>query len=190
MYLPITPQEFWGKILIDGQSKDIYFNLKNVEGELKSLFEFDKFKDEPITFEIGESSRRAGEKEAINIRLDLLKRQVGHIFSFEQERGIGNIKNANTKGKIFFHYSGIRKEKLDKYERIEIYEPVVYTTGTNDKGKCAIDILKIDSRYFIEEFANYIDLRQSLSDLKNLAENENWDYLKNQPEEFPFFLVT
>ena len=179
------PLEFWGKLSVDGQTKDLYFNYQNVQGELKTLFEFDKFKDEPITFDIGESSKRAGEKEAINIKLDLTKRQVGHISSFDQERGIGNIQDFNTKEKIFFHYSGIRKAFADKYERVEISEPVVYTIGSNDKGKCAIDILKIDDRYHIEEFANYTNLKQSLLDLKALAETENWDYLKKPTRGVP-----
>lgn len=179
------PLEFWGKLSVDGQTKDLYFNYQNVQGELKTLFEFDKFKDEPITFDISESSKRAGEKEAINIKLDLTKRQVGHIFSFDQERGIGSIQEFNSKEKIFFHYSGIRKAFPDKYERVEIGEPVVYTIGSNDRGKCAIDILKIDDRYHIEEFANFTNLKQSLLDLKALAETENWDYLKKPTRGVP-----
>jgi cold shock CspA family protein len=173
-------EEFWGKIIIEGQTKDLYFNFKNVEDELKTLIELDKYKEEPITFDIGESSRRAGEKEATNIRLDNAKRQVGHIVSFDQERGIGTIQEYKTKEKIFFHHSGIIKSKADKYERVEVGEPVVFTFGTNDKGKCAIEILKIDNRYYLEEFANYTNQRQSLIDLKALAEIENWDYL-NKP---------
>jgi cold shock CspA family protein len=179
------PQEFWGKILIEGQTKDVYFNFKNVIGELRTLIEFDKYINEPITFDIGESSRRVGEKEAINIKLDLTKRHVGHILSFDQERGIGTVQDFYTKDKIFFHYSAIRKEKADKYERVEITEPIVFSLGTNDKGRCALDILKIDGRYFIEEFANYTDLKQSLTDLKNLAETENWDYLKKPTRGVP-----
>lgn len=179
------PLEFWGKLSVDGQTKDLYFNYQNVQGELKTLFEFDKLKDEPITFDIGESSKRAGEKEAINIKLDLTKRQVGHIFSFDQERGIGSIQDFNSKEKIFFHYSGIRKAFADKYERVEIGEPVVYTIGSNDRGKCAIDILKIDDRYHIEKFANFTNLKQSLLDLKALAETENWDYLKKPTRGVP-----
>jgi cold shock CspA family protein len=67
-------QEFWGKIDVDGHSKDLYFNFQNVQGELKTLVESDRYKDEPIIFEIGESTKRAGEKEAIDIKLDLTKR--------------------------------------------------------------------------------------------------------------------
>jgi cold shock CspA family protein len=182
------PLEFWGKLNVDGQTKDLYFNYQNVQGELKTLFDFDKFQNEPITFDIGESSKRAGEKEAINIKLDLTKRQVGHIFSFDQERGIGNIQDFNSKEKIFFHHSGIRKAFAGKFERIEISEPVVYSIGSNDKGKSAIDILKIDDRYHIEEFANYTNLKQSLLDLKALAEIENWDYLKKPTRGVPVFV--
>jgi cold shock CspA family protein len=179
------PEEFWGKIIIEGQLKDVYFNFRNIEGDLKTLFEIDKFKDEPIIFDIIESSRKSGEKEAINIKLDLSKRKVGHIISFDQERGIGTIQDFNSKEKLFFHHSGIKKAQADKFERIEIGEPVVFTIGTNDKGKCAIEILKIDNRYFIEEFANYSNLKQSLLDLKVMAEVENWDYLKKPTRGVP-----
>ncbi len=141
---------FWGKIIVDGHSKDLYFNYQNVQGELKSLIDFDKFKDEPITFEIGESSKRAGEKEAIKINLDFDKRLVGHIVSFDQERGIGSIQDFKNNEKIFFHHTGIKKASSDKYERVEINEPVVFTIGNNEKGKCAIDIQKVDDRYHIE----------------------------------------
>lgn len=181
----VKAQEFWGKIIIENQARDMYFNFKNIEGELKTLIEFDKFVNEPVTFEIGESSRRAGEKEAINIKLDLTKRRVGHILSFDQERGIGTVQEFNSKDKIFFHHSAIRKVKADKYERVDLNEPVVFSLTTNDKGKCAADIIKIDERYYIEEFANYLDVRQSLTDLKNLAETENWDYLKKPTKGVP-----
>lgn len=139
------------------------FNFQNVQGELKTLIEFDKYKDKPITFEIDESSRRPGEKEAINIRLNFDERAVGHIISFDQERGIGTIQDFNTNEKIFFHHSGIKKVASDKYERVEIGEPIVFTIGSNEKGKCVINIQKIDARFYIEEFANFTNFRQSFS---------------------------
>lgn len=178
-------EEFWGKIIIDGQLKDVYFNFKNIEGELKALIEIDKYKEEPITFEIIESSRRAGEKEAINIKLDNRKRKVGYIISFDQERGIGTIQDFQSKEKLFFHHSGIKKAQANKYERVEIDEPVIFSIGSNEKGICAIEILKIDNRYYIEEFANYTNQKQSLIDLKKLAEDENWDYLKKPTKGVP-----
>lgn len=179
------PQEFWGKIDVEGQAKDIYFNYTNVEGDLRTLLEYNKYKDEPILFEITDSNRIKGEKEAKNIRLDSTKRMVGSIFSYDQERGIGTIENYYSKEKLFFHHSATRKENSDKFERIEIKEPVVFSEGTNDRGKCAIEIVKIDSRYFTEEFAVYGNLKQSLLDLKQLAETENWDYLKKPTRGVP-----
>ncbi len=179
------PRESWGKISIEGQTKDVYFNLKNVEGDLKTLIDVNKFEGEQITFEIVNSSMKPGEREAINIKLDNSKRKVGHIISFDQERGIGTIQDFETKEKLFFHHSGILKPQADKYERVEVGEPVVFTIGMNDKGKCAIEISKIDNRYYIEEFAYYSNLRQSLSDLKSIAEIENWDYLKKPTKGVP-----
>ncbi len=177
--------EGWGKIDVEGQSRDVYFNLRNCIGEINFLVNFDCYKDEPVTFEIADSQRRAGEKEGINIKLDLTKRRVGFVKSYDQERGIGNVEDFYTKEKIFFHYSAILKKQADKFERIELDEPVVFSIGSNDRGKCAVDILKIDKRYFIEEFAEFKDLRQSLINLKQLAEPENWDYLKNPTRGVP-----
>ncbi|QEC76515.1 DUF3825 domain-containing protein [Mucilaginibacter ginsenosidivorax] len=178
------PLEFWGKISVDDQLRDIYFNLQNIEGDLLTLIETDKYKDEPVVFEVGEA-RKPGEKEAKKICLDSSKRKVGHIISFDNERGIGYIEDYGKKNKLFFHHSSIKKEKADKYERIEVGEPVIFTDGINDRGKCAIEVTKIDYRSHIEEFAIFQDLRQSLNDLKSLAELENWDYLKKPTKGMP-----
>lgn len=178
-------QEYWGKLEIEGQSKDIYFNLQNVQNELLTLLDFDKFKDEPISFDITDSTRRKGEKEAININIDFNERKVGFIISFDQERGIGTIEDFQSKEKIFFHYSGIKKTYADKYERVEVGEPVLFSIGSNDKGPCCVDIVKIDDRTHLERFANFANLKQSLTELKAMAETETWDYIKRPTRGFP-----
>lgn len=178
-------QEYWGKLEIEGQSKDIYFNLQNVQNELLTLLDFDKFKDEPISFDISDSTRRKGEKEAININIDFNERKVGFIISFDQERGIGTIEDFQSKEKIFFHYSGIKKAYADKYERVEVGEPVLFSIGSNDKGPCCVDIVKIDDRNHLERFANFANLKQSLTELKAMAETETWDYIKRPTRGFP-----
>lgn len=178
-------QEYWGKLEIEGQSKDIYFNLQNVQNELLTLLDFDKFKDEPISFDISDSTRRKGEKEAININIDFNERKVGFIISFDQERGIGTIEDFQSKEKIFFHYSGIKKAYADKYERVEVGEPVLFSIGSNDKGPSCVDIVKIDDRNHLERFANFANLKQSLTELKAMAETETWDYIKRPTRGFP-----
>lgn len=178
-------QEYWGKLEIEGQSKDIYFNLQNVQNELLTLLDFDKFKDEPISFDISDSTRRKGEKEAININIDFNERKVGFIISFDQERGIGTIEDFQSKEKIFFHYSGIKKAYADKYERVEVGEPVLFSIGSNDKGPCCVDIVKIDDRNHLGRFANFANLKQSLTELKAMAETETWDYIKRPTRGFP-----
>lgn len=178
-------QEYWGKLEIEGQTKDIYFNLQNIQNELLTLLDFNKFKDEPISFDIADSTRRQGEKEAININIDFNERKVGYIVSFDQERGIGTIENFKSNEKIFFHHSGIKKAYADKYERIEVGEPVLFSIGSNDKGPCCVDIVKIDDRNHLERFANFANLKQSLTELKAMAETETWDYIKRPTRGFP-----
>lgn len=179
------PNEGWGKIDVEGQSKDLYFNARKIVGEFITLMEYDKYKGEPITFDVVESSQRQGEKEAVNINLDFSKRKVGFVNSYDQERGFGYIEDFQTKEKIFFHYSAIVKINANKFERIEVDEPVVFSIGTNEKGNCAIDVVKIDKRIIIEEFAEFEDFKQSLTQLKQLSEPENWDYIKNPTRGVP-----
>ncbi|WP_439490544.1 DUF3825 domain-containing protein [Algoriphagus sp.] len=177
--------EFWGKVSIEGKSKDIYFNYINVKPELSALLDSEKYKEEPITFDVIDSSKRKGEKEAINININFDHRKVGFIYSFDQERGIGTIEDYQSKAKIFFHFSGIRKAYANKYERVEVGDPVLFTIGNNDKGPSCVEIVKIDDRNHFETFANFTDLKQSLKDLKGMAEDETWDYIKKPTRGVP-----
>jgi hypothetical protein len=58
-------------------------------------------------------------------------------------------------------------------------------SASKSPTSCSCKTLKIDDRYHIEEFANYTNLKQSLLDLKALAETENWDYLKKPTRGVP-----
>jgi cold shock CspA family protein len=178
-------EESWGKLGVEASLKDIYFNKSNISPELMTLLEFDKFKDEPISFDIAESTRRKGEKEAVNINIDFETRRIGTIHSFDSEKGFGKIEDFHSKEKIFFHYSGIKKAYAGKYERVEVEDPVIFTIGSNEKGPCCIDIVKIDYRSHIEAFAIFDDLKHSLIGLKGMAEAETWDYIKKPTRGVP-----
>ncbi len=181
------PEEYWGMIEVQSQTKNVYFNLQSVKEEFKTLVELALFKDEPITFDMVDSTRKKGEKEARNINLDFSQRKVGYIREYDKERGHGKIEDVQTKQKIFFHFSAFRKDEWykDKFQSIEVDEPVVFSVGSNDKGKVATDIVKIDKRMFIEKFAFFRDLNKSLTELKELAEPENWDYIRNPKKGIP-----
>lgn len=173
------PGEFWGKIDVEGQRTHLYFNAKNVTGELIQLIETGNYLDEPITFEVKESDRRAGENEAIDVKLDLSKRKVGFVSDYDSERGFGKVEDFYSKEKIFFHHSEIIRQH-DRFIRIENGQPLVYSEGTNDRGKVAINIQKLDAGNHLQQFAIFPDSRQAFIDLKNMAEIENWDYI-NRP---------
>ena len=155
----------------------IYFHISNVVGELRELFEVQRFYDEPIIFETRKSQVKADQDEAFNIRLDLSKRAVGYVTEFAN--GFGWITDFNSKEKYFAHYSKI-KGSSGKFIAIELNDPVVFTRSDNDRGKEAVDIVKVDNRSSLEFFADFNDFNQSLLDLHSKAETENWDYL-NKP---------
>lgn len=184
----IRSNEYWGKITDDLNSKDIYFNFRDLEKEATHLLTANKLIGEPLTFEIKDSDHRKGEKQAIKINLDKSKRRIGYIHSFETEGGFGRIEDFDTKDKIYFHLGCFHKEpgKEDKFIRIELNEPVVFSLGKNDKGKIAEQIVIVDKRYPLEYFSVFTDFRMSLKELCNKAEDEKeWDYVKKPIRNMP-----
>lgn len=176
--------EFWGKIDAEGLRKHIYFNAKDVMPELRVLLENNYFNDEYVDFEKTNSIRREGEEKAIKVNIDFTKRKIGNIKTFDTEKGFGFIENYHSKEPIFFHYSGIRNSNA-KFIKIENLEPVVYSEGENENGKIATDIVKLEFRNHLQRFAEFNDSKQAFIDLKNLAESENWDYLKKPTKTNP-----
>jgi len=113
---------------------------------------------------------KSGEVEAFDIKLDLTKRSVGYVTEFDS--GFGWIKDFNLKDKYFVHYSKI-KGVDSKYISIEAGDPVIFTKGSSEKGKEALDVVKVDTRCSLETFADFDDFNQSLLDLKALSEGEH-----------------
>lgn len=171
----ITPSE--------DPNKSIYFHITNVDGELKELIEAKKFKNEPITFET-RSSKVKGRDEAFNIKLNLGKRSVGYVTFYEKEEGFGQIEEFYSKEKFHIHYTKILGTDK-KFIHLEKDEPVVFTKATNEKGNEAIDLMKVDVRSPLEYFANFDNFSESLLELKSLAEEENWDYIKKPSTGIP-----
>ncbi len=173
----------WGWIEnLTGTKQDIYFHISNVVGELKELFEVKKFYDEPITFMTKPSKFRQGQIEAHDIKLDLNKRTVGYITEFDN--GFGRLNDFHTKEIYFIHHSKIRGAE-SKFISLEVGDPVVFTKSSNDKGKEAIDVVKVDTRSILEYFAEFDDFNSSLLDINSKAENEVWDYIKNPTSGIP-----
>jgi len=164
------------------KDKDIYFHISNVSGELKELFAANKFYDEPITFSIQTSKLKTDQQEAVDVKLDLTKRAVGYIVDFNN--GYGWIEDFATKDRYYAHFSKLKGSDY-RYISIEAGDPVIFTKNENDKGKEAIDIVKVDTRSSLEYFADFDDINQALLDLKAKAEPEEWDYIKNPTSRIP-----
>lgn len=164
------------------KGKDIYFHISNVSGELKELFAANKFYDEPVIFEVQTSKFKTDQQEAVDIKLDLSKRAVGYVADFGS--GFGWIEDFYTKDRHFAHFSKLKGSDI-RYISIENGDPVVFTKGESEKGKEAIDIVKVDTRNSLECFADFDDFNQSLLDIRAKAEVEEWDYIKSPTSRIP-----
>jgi len=164
------------------KGKDIYFHISNVSGELKELFAANKFYDEPVTFQVQTSKFKTDQQEAVDIKLDLTKRAVGYVADFSN--GFGWIEDFHTKDRHFAHFSKLKGSDV-RYISIENGDPVVFTKSESEKGKEAIDIVKVDTRNSLECFADFDDFNQSLLDLRAKAEVEEWDYIKSPTSRIP-----
>jgi cold shock CspA family protein len=163
-------------------SEGIYFHISNVIGELKELIDANRYYDEPIVFQLRASKIKSDQEEAYNIKLDLTKRSVGYVTDFNN--GFGWIEEFISKESYFAHFSKL-KGSDSKFISIEKGDPVVFTKGVSEKGKDAIDIVKVDTRCSLEYFADFDDFKQTLFDLKSKAESEEWDYINNRTSGFP-----
>ncbi len=177
-------QKRFGFIVIQEDPKNkIFFHINDVNEELKELLETIDCCDEPVTCKTRASTVKDGEKEAFDVKLDLLLRSVGHITKFE--RGFGWIKDFHSKELWFAHHSNIRGAGV-KFISLEEGDPVLFSTHKDSKGKKeAIDIVKIDNRCHLERFAYFENFYISLKALSNKAEFENWDYIKDRTDWIP-----
>lgn len=166
---------------------DIFFHISEVKNELKQLLFTNKWRDEPISFEKRLSQKKEGEYEAFDINIDLSKRHIGYV---EIEEGkystLYFIKEFGSSEKYFFHHSSVKTNVADKFISIDDGDPAIFTPSSNDKGICAIDVVLIDQRSYLESFATFIDCSLALKDLAdNICEKEDWDYINNKQNSIP-----
>lgn len=173
-----NPKKGWGVVSnpknpekTDGS---VFFHINQVEGPLVELLVSNKFENEPIICDYKESSKYEGKLEASSVRLDLTKRKVGYVKSFD--KGHGWVEEFKTKTDYFIHHSSIRGS-TSKFVPLSEGDPVLFTSTESDKGLQADDLIKIDNRCALEKFAEFEDFIDSLYSLKALAEEENWDYI-------------
>lgn len=177
----------FGKITKDSDQLDLHLHISNLkrDNEITVLSYAKNLEGEPVIFEV--AAAREGQ-QAINVRLDLAKRSVGHIKEYEDGKW-GKIEDFTTKEIYHLHFTKV-KGSSEKYVRIEVGEPVIFTPNINDGRKEAINIVLVDDRYPLELFAEFEDLEQSLKTLSsspNLAEtkNEYWDYIQRPTNGVP-----
>jgi cold shock CspA family protein len=177
----------FGKVTKDSDQEDLHLHISNLsqDNEISELADAGYLEGEPVIFEIG--AARQGD-QAINVKLNLAKRSVGYIKEYEDGKW-GKIEDFKTKDLYHLHFTKVRGSS-EKYVRIEVGEPVVFTPNINDGRKEAVDIVLIDDRYPLELFAEFDDLDTSLKSLAtapHLAEtkNEYWDYIQRPTNGVP-----
>jgi len=177
----------FGKITKDSDQTDLHLHISNLiqDNEISELAEARHLEGEPVIFELG--TTRQGD-QAINVKLNLTKRSVGYVKEYEDGKW-GKIEDFKTKELYHLHFTKV-KGSTEKYVRIEIGEPVIFTPNVNEGRNEAIDVVLIDDRYPIELFAEFDDLSASLKNLAtapHLAEtkNEYWDYIQRPTNGVP-----
>lgn len=172
----------WGYLTLDtDENIDVYFHISNVKDELEVLLLNDKAQNEPVIFETKPSTKRSGQTEAFNVKLDLEKRKVGYIKKKEGDYDFDYyyIKDYHSEDEYFLHHSNVKKSVADKYVSFEEEDPVIFTPSSNEKGLLAKNVVLLDNRPFILGFAEFQDYENAVHQLQtDLCEDENWDYIQ------------
>lgn len=171
------------------KGNDVFFHINNVSGELAVLLTTRKGTKEPVLFNSKPSEKVSGRFEATKVSLDLEKRKVGYIERRESnyDQDIFFIKDYYSDDRYFLHHSNIRKINTDRFVRFEEQDPVIFSPSSNEKGLIALDVVIVDTRTFIQGFAEFQDYNSAIELLGsgNLCEEENWDYIQNKTGGFP-----
>jgi cold shock CspA family protein len=175
-------QKGFGKVSIENRGEEAFAHISQIQGNLIPLLEHQRLQGELVVFDTETTSKGI---QAKNINLDLTLRAVGYVTDYDEELGFGKITEYNTTNKFHLHYKKIKGwEPGSKYVRIEVGESVVFTKNRTEKGFEALDVVLVDERYSLEQFAIFQNLNQSLKELvlppTGIAEKEdgNWDYIK------------
>lgn len=178
----------FGYIQTSDGSEDVFFHISDAENEIRVLLSNNRSKNEPVVYSKIPSAKKEGEFQAKNINLDLTKRFIGYINVEEGKFGqeLYYVVKYNSDERYFLHYTNVRRDCIDKFISIDDNDPILFTPSSNDKGKIAQDAILIDSRSFIESFAEFSDYNLALEDLaQNICEKEDWDYIDNKQNGIP-----
>ncbi|MEJ4088321.1 DUF3825 domain-containing protein [Galbibacter orientalis] len=170
-------QKGYGWLYTTDPDVECFFHISNVSGELEDLITCSKCEDEPLIFDTRNSTKIPDRLVAENIKLDLSKRSVGYVS--EYDKGFGRIDCSVSDESYFFHHTKLLGSE-DRYIRVSVGDPVVFTASKNDKGIEALNISIIDNRSNLEKFAEFDNFFEALSQLKVKAQEEDWDYIKNR----------
>lgn len=170
-------QKGYGWLYTDNPDIECFFHISNVSGELEDLISCSKYEEEPLIFDTRDSAKHPGRLVAENIKLDLSKRSVG--FVSEYDKGFGRIDCSVSNQSYFFHHTKLVGSE-DRYIRVNVGDPVVFTASENEKGIEALNVSIVDNRSNLEKFAEFDNFFDALSQLKVKAQEEDWDYIKNR----------
>jgi cold shock CspA family protein len=172
-----NPQDYHGKIKVDGLDKDVYFNSQEIQEEAINLL-----KDEMVEFElVGGKERDSYAAKAVN-RVD--KRYTGVVLDFED--GKGTVKCYQTNDDVSIYYKDFVNTDLipiHEYTRVKV-EPgddIEFSVSEDMRyGKKATNIF-YDGRKPLSRFASLPMLDSKLANLARISP-EPWDYMNSDPE--------
>ncbi len=158
----------------EGTPREVFVHISNIIGDAKILID-----GEEVEFDLTDSKKGFS---ASNVKRKI-DRKVGTIETFDY--GYGFAKEDSGTVKYFIHHSEVLG--FTGFKNIEVGFDIEFTPDSSDKGPKAKDIVLRDSRPALQKFARFENWNEAISDLANLAQNEdgNWDYIKRKTGGYP-----
>ena len=153
------------------EGQQIFIHFSEISGEAKILLE-----DEEVEFEIVKGNKGLEAKSLKRLQ----ERYVGVVETFD--RGYGFIKVSGTEDKYFLHNTSIVGKG---FKRIEIGYEVEFSHNLSNRRLEAKDVVVRDQRSPLEKFALFPNWEEAIVNLKNLAQEEEWDYISKKTGRYP-----
>lgn len=175
--------------IISKNGEDIFFHHDRAKGPLRVLLQNNLAINEPVLFETKPSEKKPGKLEATQVYLDKSLRKVGYVGVRKggNDQDVFFIKDYDSEDTYYLDYANIRKKDTDKFVRLDENDPVLFTPESNELGLVAYDVVLVDTRQFIQNFAEFQDYNKAIEELGggDLCEKENWDYIQKKTGGYP-----
>lgn len=173
-----NPDNFHGKIEVEGQEKDIYINTQNINEEAIYLL-----KGEEVMFELVPGKLTEDSFEAKNL-VRKNKRYTGIVLNYEEGKGTVKCHQNNEEYSIFYKdFVNTELVYVFEYTRVKIDsgDEIEFDLDEDDSLERRASKIFYDGRTPLKRFAILPNWDGKIAYLANLSP-EPWDYLNSDPD--------